>query len=115
MLEAESLPNPVLKKSRKSSSKLGERIIQNLPTTLHKIVIKMAKEVPYAPGALLPKHCNNVEATSISYSDLTTASQAVLTGLIKPEDFRRAQQRDSHCRDIRKHILKGGAPKFFNQ
>ena len=69
MLEAESLPNPNLKKARKSSSKLGERIIQNLPTTLHKRVIKMPKQVAYAPGALLPAHCNNLQATSISYSD----------------------------------------------
>ena len=108
MLEATSLPNPTQKKKRTSSSKLGEREVSNNPTTLHNRKIKMPKEVKNAPGALLPTCsctttridllCNHND--TIDYSDLKIASKAVLSGMIKPEDFKKAQRLDPHCRDI---------------
>ncbi len=63
----------------------------------------MPKEVKHAPGALLPKpaqqsqlQCNNTD--TITYGDLKVASKAILTGIIKPEDLKRAQLEDEYCR-----------------
>ena len=112
MLEATSLPNPEKKKRKTSTSKLGEREVTNIPVTLYNRKIKMPKEVKYAPGALLPTcqctikqihfECNHNE--TIDYSDLKIASKAVLSGMIKPEEFRKAQKLDALCRDIKQRL-----------
>jgi len=105
MLDADSLPNPVGAKKRKSAAKTGQRDIKNTPSVLHNRKIKMPKEVKYAPGAKLPLNhisilahqlnCNAADV--IDYTDFKTASRAVLTGALTPLQFSIAQKDDNYC------------------
>ena len=115
MLDAPSLTSPTGKK-KKSTAKTGERQVKNCPTTLHNRKIKLPKEANYAPGAKLPKtkrYPVNFNDT-ISYTDFRTASQAVLTGILTPAEFKEAQLNDEYCQDILRALKrKTGKPKAF--
>ena len=111
MLEADSLPNPVLKTGRASKAKLGARELKNTPKILPKRKVKLPAKSLRRPGVVLPTctcrmakqrfACNHVEA--MSYNDFRTVSKAVLTGTFTPAEFKRAQYEDSYCRRILDH------------
>ena len=114
MLEADSLPSPDETKKKKSTAKTGIREVKNNPKTLHNRKIKLPREVKYAPGAILPVNScqmrqivvENNQAEYLSYGDLRTVSQTILTGTLSKEQFRVAQLEDPFCSKILKKWKK---------
>ena len=112
MLELDSLPNPVDKKKKQSSAKLGERHVKNVPQTLPSRKIRLPKESMKRPGVILPanpkrqkkSHQNNLigahSVDTMTYSDFKTSSKAILRGILSKKDFREAQQNDEFCSSI---------------
>jgi len=112
MLELDSLPNPVDKKKKQSSAKLGERQLKNVPQILPSQKIRLPKESMKIMGVILPanpkwqKKLNQVTAIgshsvdTMTYSDFKTSSKAILRGILSKKDIREAQQNDEFCSSI---------------
>ena len=123
LLELDSLPNPVDKKRKQSTAKMGERTIKNTPQMLSQRKIKLPKESFKRPGVILPQRekrsrldtfdnpaieCNTAQCQTeecnttdtMSYSDFKTSSKAILRGILSKEDFKEAQQNDEYCLKI---------------
>ena len=113
MLELDSLPNPVDKKKKQSSAKLGERQVKNVPQTLPSRKIRLPKESMKRPGVILPANPKRQKMTkqvsdriaahsvdTMSYSDFKTSSKAILRGILSKKDFREAQRDDEFCSSI---------------
>jgi hypothetical protein len=81
---------------------------------LHNRKIKLPKEVKHAPEAKLHKtpcpikqvklECHQTDF--MSYSNFKTVSQAILTGTLTKEQFKRAQAEDSFCSETLKKVKK---------
>ena len=63
LLDVPSLPNPVPKKTRKSTAKTGTRIIKNTPKTLSNRKVKAPKTSMKRPGIVLPVQLNSICTT----------------------------------------------------
>ena len=81
---------------------------------MHNRKIKLPKEVKHAPEAKLHKtpcpikqvklECHQTDF--MSYSNFKTVSQAILTGTLTKEQFKRAQAEDSFCSETLKKVKK---------
>jgi len=63
LLDVPSLPNPIDKKTRKSTAKTGPRIIKNTPKMLSNRTVKAPQKSLRRPGVILPPKLNTIYHT----------------------------------------------------
>ena len=75
LLDVPSLPNPIDKKSRKSTAKQGTRIIKNTPKMLASRNVKAPKKSLNRPGVILPPRINMVYPTNWTHNTKSSRKQ----------------------------------------